>query len=362
MLINQKSYKTIWLDEFKNINVIDQTKLPHSLEILKIKNCLEASLAIKNMNVRGAPLIGVTAAYGFYLGLRDNSSDKSIDRCYELLYSSRPTAVNLKWALDRVIRKIKDEPEKDRVELAINEANAIKNEDIKMCSDIGENGKKILFELADKHSLGCKKNPLKVLTHCNAGWLAAVDWGTALAPIYKACRAGLNIEVWVDETRPRNQGANLTAYELTNENIPCKVIVDNAGGYLMQKKMVDLVIVGSDRTTSNGDVCNKIGTYLKALAAKDNNIPFYVALPYSTIDFDIEVGLNDIPIEIRSEDEISHIMGLSSKDNILQVRIIPDNVSCFNPGFDVTPSNLIDGLITEKGVFKPSQIKKQYLG
>lgn len=351
MKIKNKHWQTIWLNDDKNsVNIIDQTLLPHKFKILNLKKVNDFYSAIKNMNVRGAPLIGVTGAYGLMCAIKENPSYENIKKNFDLLNSARPTAINLKWALERIFNKVIDLDEDQRFSLAYQEAVLIEKEDILMCEKIGNYGRDILKDLFLKKKSNDKNARLNILTHCNAGWLATVDWGTALAPIYKANRAGIDLHVWVDETRPRNQGASLTAYELSNEGIPNTVIVDNAGGHLMQHGLVDAVIVGSDRTTRKGDVCNKIGTYLKALAAKDNNIPFYVALPFSTIDWNINNGIDEIPIENRSEDEVSHIIGLNSSQEISKVRLIPEGSKCINPSFDVTPSALVTALITEKGI------------
>ena len=359
MLINNKPFQTIWLSSSQDtINVIDQTVLPHKIVIREIHSSHEAALAIKNMVIRGAPLIGVMGAYGLMLGIKEDPSNKNLEETFTNLKSTRPTAVNLRWALQRVFNKVKKVNESSRFDLALREAQLIEKEDIKMCSSIGDFGLKILLDISKKK----ENETINILTHCNAGWLATVDWGTALAPVYKAKRLGLNLHVWVEETRPRNQGANLTAFELMNENIPHTVIVDNAGGYLMQNNLVDLVLVGSDRTTFTGDVCNKIGTYLKALAAKDNNVPFYAALPLSTIDWEISDGVKGIDIEARSEDEITHITGIDDKKIFKRLRIMHEKTRGFNPGFDVTPSNLVTGLITERGICKADEenIKKLY--
>ena len=354
MRINGKNWKTIWITNDSEIEVIDQTLLPHEFKIKTFKNIKDTYFGIKNMIVRGAPLIGVTGGYGFALGIRENPSDENLLKCSNYLKSSRPTAVNLSWAIDRIYNKIHSINESERFDTAIQEAKLIEAEDIHMCSKIGDNGLQIIKEIYKRKNQGNNKEFQKVniLTHCNAGWLATVDWGTALAPIYKAHREKINIHVWVDETRPRNQGASLTSYELQSEGISHSVIVDNAGGYLMQKGMVDMVIVGSDRTTSSGDVCNKIGTYLKALAAYHNNIPFYAALPFSTIDWSLEDGVNSIPIEERSHEEIDYINGLNDRGDIQKIRITPLGSKSFNPAFDVTPSKFVSGLITEKGICK----------
>ncbi len=352
MKINGKDWKTIWLTDDLEIQVIDQTVLPHEFKIKTMKNIEDVFYGIKNMIVRGAPLIGVTGGYGLALAIKEDPSDKNLIESSNFLKTARPTAVNLSWAIDRIYNKIAKIEKSKRFSFAIQEAKTIELEDIEMCSKIGDNGLKIIKDIFKKKYFEEKKENKKIniLTHCNAGWLATVDWGTALAPIYKAHRENLNIHVWVDETRPRNQGASLTAYELQSEGIPYSVIVDNAGGYLMQNNLVDMVIVGSDRTTSNGDVCNKIGTYLKALAAYDNNIPFYAALPISTIDWSLENGVDTIPIEERSEEEINFVKGLNIKGNMETVRISPVGSTSYNPAFDVTPSKFITGLITEKGV------------
>tara|TARA_B100000965_G_scaffold382901_1_gene381627 strand:+ start:1662 stop:2753 length:1092 start_codon:yes stop_codon:yes gene_type:complete len=354
MLLNGKNWQTIWLDENTNfVNVIDQTLLPHKLSTKTLKNADDAAAAIKNMIVRGAPLIGVTGAYGLMLALKEEPSLKNLENKFDLILNTRPTAVNLKWALERVFNKVKSIEERLRAETALSEAMRIQAEDINMCSKIGDHGLEIIKKISQKHT-NKEKKVINILTHCNAGWLAAVDWGTALSPIYKAHRSGINLHIWVDETRPRNQGSSLTAFELKNENIPHTVIVDNAGGYLMQNKLVDLVIVGSDRTTKNGDVCNKIGTYLKALAAKENNIPFYAALPSSTLDMKMTEGVKNIPIETRDVEEVTHISGISESGEIQKIRIVPHNCNSYNPAFDVTPNKLVTGLITELGICKAS--------
>jgi len=357
MKIEGKDWKTIWITDDYEIKVIDQTFLPHKFEIKTIRNVDDAYFGIKNMIVRGAPLIGVMGGYGFALGIRENASDQNLIKISNYLKSSRPTAVNLSWAIDRIYNKVSLIDKRDRFDVAIMEAKEIEAEDIEMCSKIGDNGLKVIKDIFEKKTFegSNKSKKLNILTHCNAGWLAAVDWGTALAPIYKAHREKINLHVWVDETRPRNQGASLTAYELLSEGISHSIIVDNAGGYLMQKGLVDLVIVGSDRTTYSGDVCNKIGTYLKALAAYDNNIPFYAALPYSTIDWSIKDGVNNIPIEERSEEEVNFIKGVNMTGKIETIRVTPSGSKSYNPAFDVTPSKLITGIITEKGICKPNE-------
>jgi methylthioribose-1-phosphate isomerase len=345
MKINGKPYRTIWPtpDGFA-VEVIDQTKLPHRFETLRISTMDEAAHAIRAMIVRGAPLIGATAAYGVALALREDASDEALDRAYDTLLATRPTAVNLRWALQRIRDAVRNRPRDVRAASARREAAAICDEDVETCRRIGEHGLKLFREAA------AKKNgqPLNVLTHCNAGWLACVDWGTALAPIYMAYDEGIPLHVWVDETRPRNQGASLTAFELGSHGVPHAVVADNAGGHLMQAGKVDLCIVGTDRVTRNGDVANKIGTYLKALAAKDNNVPFYVALPSSTIDWTLASG-DLIPIEERSETEVTHMSGRLPDGSIATVEITPQGSSAANPGFDVTPARLVTKFVTERG-------------
>ncbi len=359
MNIDQKLWRTIWLcEDRKSVGVIDQSKLPHEFSIKILRSCEDVYVAIKDMVVRGAPLIGVAGAYGLMLAVQKDSREVSIHKAYEKLNSSRPTAINLNFCLNRLKEKVLSVNIDQRVEVAINEAVRITEEDVSMCQLIGKYGFDLFKQIAASSQNKENAYELQVLTHCNAGWLATVDWGTALSPIYKWHREGLGIHVWVDETRPRNQGSSLTAYELAGEGIPHTVIVDNAGGYLMKKGMVDLVIVGADRITASGDVCNKIGTYLKALAAKDNNIPFYVALPCSSIDWDI-VDSDLIPIEIRSEDEVASITGRSFSGNhpnrLEKVRLINENSNSFNPGFDITPSRLISGLITDRGIVRADE-------
>ncbi|MBU8893575.1 MAG: S-methyl-5-thioribose-1-phosphate isomerase [Bacteroidales bacterium] len=357
MKISGKHYHTIWEKENdpKTVQIIDQRLLPFEFKIQDLKTIQDSFTAIKEMWVRGAPLIGVTAAYGMYLGLlslKENANLKNqiIDHA-KYLESSRPTAVNLKFALDLVLEKISCAKSiKEKTELAFETANKLKADEIENCRLIGENG----FPLIEKISAAKRGETVNILTHCNAGWLACVDYGTATAPIYLAHEKGIKIHVWVDETRPRNQGARLTAYELEQEGIPHTVIADNTGGLLMQKGMVDMVIVGSDRTSANGDVANKIGTYLKALAATDNNIPFYVALPLSTIDWNINDGIKEIPIEQRSEDEVKYIEGWHD-NKITQVRLMPENSPVANYGFDVTPAKYVTALITEKGVCETNE-------
>ena len=348
MRIEGKSYKTIWFE--KNlVKIIDQTKLPHLFVIKDLKNVKDAINAIKTMEVRGAPLIGATAAYGLVLSLIEKNELSFLKRSSEELIASRPTAINLKWAVDRMMRKLSGVNNKDILKIALEEAKAITEEDEKFCKNIGLNGLKIIEDIANK-----KKDTVNILTHCNAGWLATIDWGTATSPIYHAHKKGIPIHVWVDETRPRNQGANLTSYELNEEGIKNTIIADNTGGILMNRGEVDLCIVGTDRTLANGDVCNKIGTYLKALAAKDNNVPFYVALPSSTIDWETK-NSKDIPIEERSSDELSEIEGVDQNGKIIKVRIYPQKSKSMNLAFDVTPAKYVTGLITEKGMCEASE-------
>ena len=332
------------------VEIIDQTKLPFVFEIATLTHMDEAAHAISSMQVRGAPLIGVTAAYGMALAMNRDSSGAAIEAAYDELLSTRPTAVNLKWALDRMKAALLPIGHNARRAEAYRLAGEMAEEDAALCSAIGDHGLKLLQEIAARKG----GEPVQVLTHCNAGALATIDWGTATAPIYKAQAAGLPVHVWVDETRPRNQGASLTAWELGEHAVPHTVIADNAGGHLMQHGQVDLCIVGSDRTTEAGDVCNKIGTYLKALAAKDNDVPFYVALPSSTIDWAIEDGLTDIPIEERAAEEVSEIAGLTADGAVTRVRVMPPASPAANPAFDVTPARLVTGLITERGIAEAS--------
>ena len=358
MNINGTPWRTIGLEEGgEAVWVIDQTLLPHRFETRSLRSLEEAADAISTMVVRGAPLIGVTGAYGLMLALRHDPSDGALAAAFEQLNATRPTAVNLRWALERVRDRVAPLPETERAAAARAEAGAIAEEDVAMCAAIGDHGLAIFRELAAARPHERQGEPLNVLTHCNAGWLATVDWGTALAPIYKAHRSGLPIHVWVDETRPRNQGASLTAYELGQEGVPHTVIVDNAGGHLMQHGQVDAVIVGTDRTTRRGDVCNKIGTYLKALAAFDNKVPFYVALPASTIDWSIDDGVAEIPIEARSEREVTQIQGqlTPTPGPLATVQLTPSGSRGFNPAFDVTPARLVTALITERGVAAASE-------
>ena len=348
MKIEGKSYKTIWFDN-NLVKIIDQTKLPHQFIIKDLKNVQDAINAIKTMEVRGAPLIGATAAYGLVLSIIEKNDLSFLKKSSEELIASRPTAINLKWAVDRMMKKLTGVNDKDILKIALDEAKFITEEDEKFCKNIGLNGLKIIEDIANK-----KKDTVNILTHCNAGWLATIDWGTATSPIYHAHQKGIKVHVWVDETRPRNQGANLTSFELNEEGISNTVITDNAGGILMQRGEVDMCIVGTDRTLSNGDVCNKIGTYLKALSAKDNNVPFYVALPSSTIDWSIK-DHKQIPIEERNSEELSHVEGIDENNEIKKVRIYPQKSKSLNLAFDVTPAKLVTGFITEKGICEASE-------
>ena len=355
MKIQNKEYRTIWYEE-NIVKIIDQTKLPHQFIIKDLKTVKDAINAIKVMEVRGAPLIGGTAAYGMALAVQENNDPNFIKKSSEKLIESRPTAINLKWAVDRMMKKLSGINSDQILDIALIEAKEICDEDEKFCQSIGINGLKIIEEIYNK-----KKDTVNILTHCNAGWLATINWGTATSPIYHAHQKGIPVHVWVDETRPRNQGANLTSYELNEENIPNTIIADNTGGILMQRGDVDICIVGTDRTLSNGDVCNKIGTYLKALAAHDNNVPFYVALPSSTIDWDIKEG-KDIPIEERNSEELSHIEGVDEHNEIKKILIYPKKSKAMNLAFDVTPAKYITGLITEKGICEASgdALKKMF--
>ena len=348
MKIEGKNYRTIW---FKNneVKIIDQTKLPHKFIIKSLKNIKDAIKAIKTMEVRGAPLIGATAAYGLVLSIIEKNDLSLLKKSSEDLISSRPTAINLKWAVDRMMKKLSGINSDQILDIALMEAKEICDEDEKFCENIGTNGLKIIEEIYNK-----KKDTVNILTHCNAGWLATINWGTATSPIYQAHKKGIPIHVWVDETRPRNQGANLTSFELNEEEIPNTIIADNTGGILMQRGQVDMCIVGTDRTLSNGDVCNKIGTYLKALAAKDNNVPFYVALPSSTIDWNIK-DHKKIPIEERNSEELSHVEGIDKNNQVTKIRIYPKKSKSMNLAFDVTPAKYVTGLITEKGICEASE-------
>ncbi|OQM76988.1 S-methyl-5-thioribose-1-phosphate isomerase [Manganibacter manganicus] len=353
MNVGGRHYRTIWLnDDRRAVDIIDQRWLPHEFRIVTLRTLDDVAIAIRDMWVRGAPLIGVTAAYGMAIAMTDDSSDTALDAAWEKLHATRPTAINLRWALDAMRALLKPLPEGERAKAAHGRAAEIADEDVELNRAIGENGLEIIRKTASGKKPG---EPVNILTHCNAGWLATVDYGTATAPIYLAMEADIPVHVYVDETRPRNQGAQLTAWEMAGHGVPHTLIVDNAGGHLMQHGDVDMVIVGTDRTTANGDVCNKIGTYLKALAAKDNGVPFYVALPSPTIDWTVFDGLKEIPIEERSGDEVSLVWGKTASGDIAQVRVSPDATPAGNPAFDVTPARLVTGLITERGVAAASR-------
>src|SRR5665213_1474602 len=350
MKIDGKQMRTIWVAG-DGVGIIDQTLLPHRFAIVRLNDLAGAVHAIKSMQVRGAPLIGATAAYGIWLALRADASDDNLELACAALAATRPTAINLKWALDEMLAAVRNRPRAERAAAALKRANEIAEEDIAINLGIGRHGLKLIEEIVARK----KGQRVNVLTHCNAGWLATVDWGTATAPIYMAHNKGVAIHVFADETRPRNQGAALTAWELNHHGVPHTVIPDNTGGHLMQHGMVDLVIVGSDRTTAQGDVCNKIGTYLKALAARDNNVPFYVALPSPTIDFKVADGVAEIPIEQRGPEEVASISGKTQDGTIVSVRVIHDGSPVANYAFDVTPARLVTGLITERGVVESSR-------
>jgi len=352
MKVDGRPMRTIWLEaDAAGVGIIDQTLLPHRFVTRRLVTIEDTVHAIKAMQVRGAPLIGATAAYGVWLALCDDASDESLERAYAALLAARPTAINLKWALEQMLAAVRNRSRNERAAAALRRANDIAEEDIAINQAIGRHG------LAIIEAVAARKNgaPVNVLTHCNAGWLATVDWGTATAPIYLAHDKGVALHVFADETRPRNQGAALTAWELGQHGVPHTVIPDNTGGHLMQHGLVDLVIVGTDRVTAQGDVCNKIGTYLKALAARDNNVPFYVALPSPTIDFTVSDGIAEIPIEQRGPEEVTAITGKTKDGRIETVQIVPDGSPAANYGFDVTPARLVTGLITERGVLAASR-------
>jgi len=350
MKINNLPYRTIWAVA-DAVEIIDQTRLPHVFATLTLYTLHDAERAIRDMQVRGAPLIGVTAAYGVALAMRENASDAALANACSVLLASRPTAVNLRWGVEIMRALLAPLAANERAIAAWQEAARIADEDVAINAAIGRHGKEIIRAIHQQ-----KNSTVNILTHCNAGWLATVDWGTALAPIYAAFDAGIPLHVWVDETRPRNQGASLTAWELGQHGVPHTVIVDNAGGHLMQHGMVDIAIVGTDRVTARGDVCNKIGTYLKALAAHDNNVPFYVALPTPTIDWTLQDGVREIPIEERAEQEVTHISGLCEDGQVRTVQLTPLGSRAANYGFDVTPARLVTGLITERGVVAADQM------
>jgi methylthioribose-1-phosphate isomerase len=349
MKVDGKHTRTIWVEaDGWSIGIIDQTALPHRFTTVRLTTLEEVARAIASMQIRGAPLIGATAAYGVALALRADASDEALERACAMLAATRPTAVNLKWALGEMVAVVRNRPRQERVAAAYRRAAEICNEDVAINQAIGGHGAKLIAAIAAN-----KRRAAQVLTHCNAGWLATVDFGTALAPIYVAHDRGVAVHVWVDETRPRNQGAALTAWELGQHGVPHTVIADNTGGHLMQHGMVDMVLVGADRVTANADVCNKIGTYLKALAAKDNGVPFYVGLPSPTIDFSLSEGLAEIPIEQRAADEVATVSGRTADGRIETVRLVPEASAVANYGFDVTPARLVTGLITERGIVAP---------
>ncbi len=352
MKVDGKDTRTIWVEsDGKSVGIIDQTLLPHRFASVRLKTLEDAAHAIKSMQVRGAPLIGAAAAYGVWLAMLHDASDENLERASATLFAMRPTAINLAWALDEMLAALRNRPRPERAAAALRRANEIGEQDIAINLEIGRHGFKLIEAIASKKN-GARVN---VLTHCNAGWLATVDWGTATAPIYLAHDKGVAVHVFADETRPRNQGASLTAWELGRHGVPHTVIPDNTGGHLMQHGLVDMVIVGTDRVTAQGDVCNKIGTYLKALAAHDNGVPFYVALPSPTIDFSVSDGLTEIPIEQRGAEEVATMTGKTKDGRIETVQVVPDGSPVANYAFDVTPARLITGLITERGVVAASR-------
>jgi methylthioribose-1-phosphate isomerase len=352
MKVDGRHFRSIWLEpDGWSVGAIDQRRLPHEFVIARITNAADAAEAIRSMLVRGAPLIGATAAFGVALAMRADASDAALDHACKMLIATRPTAINLKWALDEMQLLLRPLPPSVRVEAAYKRANEIAEQDVAINQEIGRHGLALIEAIAATKP----GEPVNVLTHCNAGWLATVDFGTATAPIYLAHDRGVKVHVWVDETRPRNQGASLTAWELGHHGVPHTVISDNTGGHLMQHRMVDLAIVGTDRVTAGGDVCNKIGTYLKALAAHDNGVPFYVALPSPTIDFSIDDGIRQIPIEQRAADEVATMTGRTADGRIETVRVVPEGSPVANYAFDVTPARLVSGLITERGVLRPDR-------
>jgi len=353
MKVDGKPTRSIWLEpDGWSVGVIDQTALPHRFATARLSTLEEAAHAIRAMLIRGAPLIGATAAYGICLALRADASDAALDRAYATLIATRPTAINLRWALDEMTAAVRNRPRTERIAAAYRRAGEICEQDVAINTAIGRSGLPLIEAIARRKKAGERVN---VLTHCNAGWLAAVDVGTATAPIYLAHDNGIAVHVFADETRPRNQGASLTAWELGQHGVPHTVIADNTGGHLMQHGLVDIVIVGTDRVAANGDVCNKIGTYLKALAARDNKLPFYVALPSPTIDFSVANGIAEIPIEERGADEVATMTGRAADGRIETVRVVPEHTPVANYAFDVTPARLVTGLITERGVIAASR-------
>src|SRR6266705_5035564 len=353
MKVDGKPTRTIWLEaDGRSVGIIDQTQLPHRFVTLRLTTLAEAAHAIASMQVRWAPLIGAAPAYGVAPALNADPSDEALERACASLLATRPTAINLKWALDEMMAAVRNRPHGERAAAAYRRAAEIAEEDVAINQAIGRHGVRLIEAIAARKKSGERVN---VLTHCNAGWLATVDVGTATAPIYLAHDRGHAVHVWVDETRPRNQGAALTAWELGHHGVPHTVIPDNTGGHLMQHGMIDLVIVGTDRVTANGDVCNKIGTYLKALAAHDNGLPFYVALPSPTIDFSVDDGIKQVPIEQRGADEVTMMTGKTVDGRLETVRIVPEGSPVANYAFDVTPARLVSGLITERGVLRPER-------
>ena len=352
MKVGAKHYRSIWYDDAEQVvKIIDQRWLPHAFRVVDLKSRNDFAVAIRDMWVRGAPLIGATAAFAVSEEMKRDASDTSLSETWEVLHETRPTAINLRWALNEMRDRLKDLPEAERAAAAHILARQICEDDVECNRQIGLNGLEIIKKIAATKQPG---EAVNILTHCNSGWLATVDWGTATSPMYHAAEAGIPVHIWVDETRPRNQGAQLTAWEMDSHGMSRKLIVDNAGGHLMQHGDVDLVIVGTDRTTSHGDVCNKIGTYLKALAAHDNNIPFYVALPSPTIDWTLKDGVAEIPIEERDGDEVTKVWGKMEDGRVGQIQICPDGTLGGNPAFDVTPARLVTGLITERGICEAS--------
>jgi methylthioribose-1-phosphate isomerase len=348
--VSGKHYRSIWPDASAGaVHIIDQSRLPHVFGTLRLDDWHAVAEAIRTMRVRGAPLIGVTAAFGLALAARRDPSDAALDSALKQLRATRPTAVNLAWALERMRARVAPLPPQDRADAAWSEARRIADEDVELNAAIGRHGLGLIQR--EHHE---RERPVNILTHCNAGWVATVDWGTVTAPIFMAHEKGIPVHVWVDETRPRNQGL-LTAWELREQGVPHTLITDNAGGHLMQHGMVDMVLVGADRVTRRGDVCNKIGTYLKALAARDNGVPFYAAVPSPTIDWSIEDGIEEIPIEERADDEVRFVGGLDADGNYARVAIAPEGTPVVNPAFDVTPHDLVTGIITEKGISRPSE-------
>ncbi|WP_137177156.1 S-methyl-5-thioribose-1-phosphate isomerase [Roseomonas sp. AR75] len=354
MKIDGIHYRSVWVDKDDgwSVRIFDQTRLPWAIDILRLTDVDQAAHAIRSMQTRGAPLIGAVAAYGVALAMRADASTAHLDRVVEMLGKTRPTAINLRWALDRMRAVLHNMAPADRVAAAYAEAAAICDDDVETCRKIGENGLALLQEIAARKGPDQRVN---VLTHCNAGWLATVDYGTALSPIFQAHDAGMKVHVWVDETRPRNQGAALTAFELVKHGVPHTVVADNAGGHLMQHGEVDICIVGTDRVTRQGDVANKIGTYLKALAARDNGVPFWVALPHSTLDMRVRDGVAEIPIEERAGAEVTDLTGRTADGRIETIRVVAEGSPAANPAFDVTPARLVTGLITERGRTEASE-------